>query len=287
MATLRFGLLAYGSSARLHREAAVAMLTLQAHLPGGAEIVLFTDRPWMYRWFGAGIVVEELGAAALREWRGPTDDRFRPKIETLRRLASDGEADVVLVDADTMAREPLTSLTEHLASGGLVLHKREYLVAEVKRKGDRKLPHEILGRAWGGVLAGQDTWMWNGGVVGSSKQHRGVFDAVLLAFDQMRAVSGHFALEQLAYSIVFPAYGSVVEADRWFAHYWANRAAFDRSIEKFLSRALLEQLDPQSAAERLHRSPIMGAMDARLPWWTRRLQRLLKFDHADAEESSA
>ena len=263
------------------------MLTLQAHLPGDAEIVLFTDRPWMYRWFRASIVVEQLGTATLREWRGPADDRFRPKIEALRRLASDGGADVVLVDADTMAREPLTPLADHLARGGLVLHKREYLVADAKRKGDRRLPREILGRTWGGVLAGRDTWMWNGGVVGSSKQHGAVFDTVLVAFDEMRAVSAHFALEQLAYSIVFPAYGSVVEADRWVAHYWANRATFDRSIERFLSGALLEQLDPPCAAERLHRSPIIGALDARLPWWRRRLRRLLKFDNADAEESSA
>jgi hypothetical protein len=241
----------------------------------------------MYRWFRSGIVVDELGAATLQEWRGPTDDRFRPKIETLRRLASDHGADVVLVDADTMVREPLTALAEHLAGGGLVLHTREYLVADAKRRGDRRLPREILGRTFGGVLAGQDTWMWNGGVIGSSKRHQAVFDTVLRAFDEMRAVSGHFALEQLAYSIVFPAYGSVVEANRWIAHYWANRATFDRAIEKFLSRALLEQLDPERAAERLHRNPIMGALDARLPWWTRRLQRLLKFDNADAEESSA
>jgi hypothetical protein len=260
------------------------LLTLAAHGPSGAEIVAFTDQPGMYRWLGNGVLVDALGAATLSEWRGPANDRFRPKMEAVRRLAAAGDADVVLVDVDTMARQPLTPLAEHLAAGGLVLHKREYLVKDTTRRGDRRLKHEILGRTWGGVEAGDDTWMWNGGVVGSSRQHHGVF-AALLAFDEMRAVSSHFALEQLAYSIVFPAFGPVREAEPWFAHYWANRRGFDRAIEQFLSRVLLEQLDARSAADRLREEPIVAALDGRVPWWARRLGRLLKIDHGEERSS--
>lgn len=281
MEKLRFGLLAYGPDARLHREAAVALLTVSAYGPSDAEIVVFTDQPGSYRWFGDDVTIDALGAATLAEWQGPTNDRFRPKMEAARRLAAAGDADVVLIDADTMAREPLAPLAHHLADGGLVLHKREYQVSRTTRRGDRGLRREILGRTWGGVDADDDTWMWNGGVVGSSRRHRGVFDAALLAFDEMRAVSSHFALEQLAYSIVFPAYGPVLEAERWFAHYWANRRGFDRAIERFLSRALLEQIDARAAAERLRDEPIVAALDGRVPWWTRRLQRLLKVDHGE------
>jgi hypothetical protein len=282
---LRFGLLAYGSAPHLHREAAVALLTVSALGPPGADLVVFTDQPGMYRWFGNDIVIDALGAATLSEWRGPTNDRFRPKMEAVRRLAAAGDADVVMIDADTMAREPLAPLAEHLAAGGLVLHKREYLVSRTTRRGDRRLKDEILGRRWGGVAAGDDTWMWNGGVVGSSKRHCGVFDAALLAFDEMRAVSSHFALEQLAYSIVFPAYGPVLEADRWFAHYWANRRGFDRAVEQFLSGVLLEQLDARAAAERLRAEPIVVRLDGRVPWWTKRLRRLLRVDHVEEHRS--
>jgi hypothetical protein len=285
LADLRFGLLAYGSSPRLHREAAAALLTVRAHRPPDTEIVVLTDRPDLYRWLADAIVVDALSAATLRAWRGPTDDRFRPKMEAARRLAAAGDADVVLIDADTMARAPLAPLAEHLAAGGLVLHKREYRVAQTNRRGDRALKHEVLGRTWGGAAAGDDTWMWNGGVLGSSKRHGGVFDAALAAFDQMRAVSSHFALEQLAYSIVFPAYGPVVEAERWFTHYWANRHGFDRAIERFLSEALLERLDADAAAERLRDRPIVAPLDGRVPWWTKRLRRLLKIE--DVEERSS
>ncbi len=116
--------------------------------------------------------------------------------------------------------------------------------------------------------------MWNGGVVACSRRHRGIFDRTLAVFDEMRAASSHFAIEQLAYSIVFPAYGPLEEAAPWFDHYWANRPWFDRATERFLSRALMERWTPDAAAERLRRQPLEGPLDARVPWWMARLRRL-------------
>jgi hypothetical protein len=82
-------------------------------------------------------------------------------------------------------------------------------------------------------------------------------------------------VEQLAYSIVFPAYGTVEEASPWFDHYWANREWFDRAIERFLSDARLKELTVAAAAERLKHEPITGPLDGRLPWWRARLERLV------------
>src|SRR5471032_624406 len=117
--SIRFGLLAYGPRAQLHREATVALLTLQAHRPAASDIILLTDRPGHYRWLGNSITIDRLTQATIALWRGPQDDRLRPKIEALRRLAADGAADVALVDADTMARRDLTPLADRLAAGAL------------------------------------------------------------------------------------------------------------------------------------------------------------------------
>ena len=70
----RFGVLAYGSRAALHREAAVALLTIKAHAPAASEVVLLTDRPGHYRWFGNSITIDRLTPAIVREWRGRYDD---------------------------------------------------------------------------------------------------------------------------------------------------------------------------------------------------------------------
>ena len=276
----RFGVLAYGTSRRLHREAATALLTLRAHVPGGSDLIVFTDAPQFYRWLAGAVTIETLSPTILRQWRGTADDRFRPKIETLRRL-HDRSNHAILVDTDTMATAALAPLVQHLQDGGFVLYEREYRIATPPRKGDRALAHEIAGRTWSGIPADESTWMWNGGIIGVSGAHADVMDVTLAAFDEMRIASRHFALEQLAYSIVFPAYGPVRHARDWFIHYWANRAWFDRRIDRFLSEALLEGLTAEAAATRLREQPIEGKLDGRLPAWQRRLRRLLKIETAD------
>ena len=271
----RFGILAYGPRGGLHREAAVALLTLQAYAPPGSEIVLLTDRPGHYRWFGNSITIDRLTSATVRAWRGPLDDQFRPSLEALRRLAEDSTADVVLADTDTMARRDLTPLAERLAAGAVFMHHWEYRLAAPPRKGDRSLAQDIVGRTWHGITPDQTASMWNAGVVASSRRHAGIFDRALAVFDEIRPVTRYFAVDQLACSIVLAAHAPIEAAAPWFDHYWSNRPWFSRAVELFLSRALLEGLTPLAASERLRTQPIVGALDARVPWWLTRLRRRL------------
>jgi hypothetical protein len=271
----RYGVLAYGRRGGLHREAAVALLTLQAYAPPGSEIVLLTDRPGHYRWFGNSITIDRLTPAVVREWRGPLDDQFRPSLEALRRLAHDSAADVVLADTDTMARRDLTPLAERLAAGAVFMHRREYALAAPPRKGDRSLAHEIVGRTWHGITPDGTAAMWNAGIVASSRRYAGIFDRTLAVFDEIRPLTRYFAVDQLACSIVLAAYAPIEEAAPWFDHYWGNRPGFGRATERFLSRALLEGLTAPAAGDRLKKEPIVCALDARAPWWLTRLRRLI------------
>jgi hypothetical protein len=281
---IRFGMLAHGRRMGLHREAAVALLTIQAYAPPASELILFTDRPNAYRWFGSSITVERLTADTLRSWRGAFDDPFRPSLEALRRLAHDGTADVVLPDADTMARRDLAPFAERLAAGAVFLHHREYALAAPPRKGDRPLAREIVGRTWAGVTPDSGSAMWNAGVVAASRRHGNIFEHALAVFDEIRPVSRYFAVDQLACSIVFPSYAPIDAAEPWFDHYWGNRPWFDRAAEQFLSRALLEGLAPRDAAEHLRRHPIAGALDARPPWWLARLRRRIAPSEPDDDD---
>lgn len=117
--------------------------------------------------------------------------------------------------------------------------------------------------------------MWNAGVVASSRRHAGIFDRTLAVFNEIRPVTRYFAVDQLACSIVLAAYAPIEEAAPWFDHYWGNRSWFGRAVEQFLSRALLEGLTPLGASDRLKTQPIVGRLDARVPWWLTRLRRLL------------
>jgi hypothetical protein len=285
IAGIRFGLLAYGPSGRMHRLASVAILSVHAHRPPGSDIVVLTDRPHLYRWLEDIAMILPIDTSTIARWQGPRTDRYRPKIEALRYLAASAR-DVVLFDTDTMARRDLTPLADRLASGALFLHQREYELRSARRKGDRSLKHEILGRRWQGILPDPSAAMWNGGIIGSPAQHSGVFDRTLAVFDEMRDACGHFAVEQLAYSIVFPTYGAVEEAAPWFDHYWANRAGFDREIQKFLSAARLESLTAADAAQRLAREPIVAPLDGRRPWWQARLRQWVARSDSDDDHLS-
>ena len=243
----RFGVLAYGPRASLHREAAASLLTIKAHAPAASEVVLLTDRPGHYRWFGNSITIDRLTPAIVREWRGRYDDPFRPSLEALRRLAA----------------------------GAVFMQQREYLLAAPPRKNDRPLAHQIVGRSWSGITPDGSSAMWNAGVVGSSRRHAGIFDRTLEVYEEIKPVTRYFAVDQLACSIVFAAYAPIEAAAPWFDHYWGNRQWFNRAIERFLSRALLDGTSPAAAADQLKARPILGALDARAPWWLSRLRRIV------------
>ncbi len=280
---IRIGVLAYGDDLRLHREATVSLLTIREFAPPDATLVLFTNQPRLYKWIAGHVTVEQLSDAVVKAWRGPTDDRFRPKIEALRHLSEDG-AHALLADTDTMARTTLAPLVAHLDEGGFVLYEREYPIASPPRRGDRRLQQEVVGKRWDDIPADHSTWMWNGGVIGVSAHHPDAARRALIVFDKLRQASTHFALEQLAYSIVFPALGPVRAASDCFIHYWANRAWFDRRIERFLGQALMEGLPADLAAARLREAPIDGPLDGRLSSWQRRVRKMFRIEMDDDTE---
>ena len=259
----RWGVLAYGPQPRLHIEAHGAIVSALGYASAGVEFFVLTDRPERYRWLQDSATIEHLQPATLTAWRGPSADRYRPKIEALRWLARQGDGHVVLVDTDTLVREPLGAMIERLEQGAFLLHRREYALAAPPRRGDRALKTEILGRSWNGITPGPRTAMWNGGVVGCPRSHLAALDEVADVFDRMRPASRHFAVEQLAYSVVFEARGRVEEAAPWIDHYWANRAFFSGAVERDLAEMLLSGLTPAGAAAQWRERPISGPLDGR------------------------
>jgi hypothetical protein len=273
----RLGVIAYGSKPRRHTEAHGAILSAMAHAPADVQFAVLTDQPERYRWLRDSVTIEHLQSTTLRHWRGPTQDRYRPKIEALRWLARGGAANVVLVDTDTLARRDLQPMIDRLDRGTFLLHEREYALSKAPRRGDRRLKDEILGRSWLGITPGPETAMWNGGVVGCPQSKLPVLDEVADVFDRMRPASRHFAIEQLAYSVVFEARGAIEEAAPWIDHYWANRPYFSGAVERELATMLMSGMKPAEVAARWRDYPITGPLDGRATGWKRVAERLAAF----------
>src|SRR5215208_5459272 len=214
------------------------LLSLVAHAPEPYELVVATDRPDCYVWFGTRVEIEYLDAARLEAWRGPAPFSMRQKLELMRAAAVPSKDAIVLLDADVLARKPLDPFVARLRAGDLFMHKHEYVLSQSRRPGNRKLWASLRAlsseaRVPGDVGFRPDDSMWNSGVLAIGPDDRGLLDEALAMYDAL-AASGprHFATEQLVEGVVLGRTGRLRPAEEWFAHYWGNKPGYDAEIAR-------------------------------------------------------
>jgi hypothetical protein len=270
--TVRYVTLAYGGLPAIYRQSVMLLVSLAAHAPEPYEIVVATDRPDVYVWFGTRVEIAYLDASLLDAWRGPEPFSMRQKLALMRTAWPDTGA-IGLLDADVLARSDLHLFVERLAAGDLFMHRREYALSASRRPGNRRLWRNLRGRRFGEWTIGTGTEMWNSGVLAARAEDRALFDGALELYDAIgRAGIRHFATEQLVESIVLSTTGRLREADSWFAHYWGNREGYDAEISRRLADAFIEGLSVKDAAARLRDTPIDLPVEVR-PTRTQKLRR--------------
>jgi hypothetical protein len=264
MSLVRYVTFAYGGRADVYRQSLMLLTSLVAHAPAPFEILVATDRPECYVWFGTRVEIEYLDAQRLQAWRGPRSFSMRQKLE-LARVASDPErmpaaAATVLLDADVLARQPLHRFVDRLLAGRLFMHKKEYVLSESRRHGNRELWNALRRvPASAAIETGfrRDDAMWNSGVLALPAADRARLDSALAMYDALGdAGVRHFATEQLVEGVVFGRTGRLEPADAWFAHYWGNKPAYDVEITRRLADVFVEGLTVKEAAARFRESPI-------------------------------
>ena len=253
---VRFVTLAYGNAPGVYRQSVMLLLSLVAHAPEPYELVVATDRPECYVWFGTRIEIEYVDGAVLDGWRGPTPFSMRQKLACIRAVWPERGA-VVFLDADVIARDSLAGFADRLAAGELFMHTHEYDLAASRRAGNRRLWASLRGRTFGAWEIKGTDGMWNSGVLGARAEERPLFDQALQLYDAMGADGiRHFATEQLVEGVVLGRTGRLRPAAEWFTHYWGNRQGYDAEIARRLADAFLEGLTVKEAAERFRQTPI-------------------------------
>ena len=248
----RYITMAYGDDPAVYRQSLMMLVTLVAHAPEPREIVVVTDHPERFVWFGTRIEIEYLEAARLAKWRGPNPFSMRQKLELARSSIVEGCREIVLLDADVLVRKPLGSFIERLRAGDLFMHKREYVLSETRRVGNRKLWMELKKRGFR-----TDDGMWNSGVLAIPSLESRLLDAALEMYDTLGAGGvRHFATEQLVEGVVLGRTGRLKPAEPWFIHYWGNKAGYDAELSRFLADAFLDGLSVKDAAARYLDEPI-------------------------------
>lgn len=272
---VRYVTLAYGEAAGVYRQSLMLLLSLVAHAPAPYELVVATDRPECYVWFGTRVEIEYLDAARLGAWRGPQPFSMRQKLELIRAAAIPSRGATVLLDADVLARAPLDSFVAALRAGALFMHQHEYVLSQSRRRGNRKLWTSLRGHQ-----IREDDSMWNSGVLGIPAADRGLLDEALELYDRLAAAGiRHFATEQLVAGIVLGRTGRLQPAEEWFSHYWGNKPGYNAEIARRLADSFIEGLSVKEAAMRYRTMPIELPVEVRhtrsdkLAGWLRKRAR--------------
>jgi len=279
MTPVRYVTMAYGDAPGVYRQSLMLLLSLVAHAPEPYELVVATDRPASYVWFGTRVEIEYLDAARLDAWRGPSHFSMRQKIEVIRTAAARFDGPVVLLDADVLARKPLEAFVAALHGGQLFMHKHEYVLSQSRRSGNRRLWASLrrlpaAGREGSPGFQDDDS-MWNSGVLAVPPGDRGLLDAALAMYDALGAAGvRHFATEQLVEGAVLGRTGRLKPAEEWFVHYWGNKRGYDAEIARRLADAFIEGFSVKDAAAQYREKPIDLPVEMR-PTRRQKLQRWL------------
>lgn len=279
---VRYVTLAYGDAPGVYRQSLMLLLSLVAHLEPPYELVVATDRPECYVWFGTRVEIEYLDRAVLDGWRGPDPFSMRQKLALLRAAWPDRGA-IVVLDADVVAHRPLRDFAARLQAGDLFMHKREFVLSRSPRAGNRRLWRELRTLSASGRLSRDaqaritaEAAMWNSGVIALPAAERALANQALRFYDELAdAGLRHFATEQLVEGLVFAGTGRLHEAAPWFTHYWGNKAGYDQEIARRLSDAFIEGMSVKEAAEALQRNPIALPAEVR-PRTHEKLRRWLR-----------
>lgn len=251
----RYVTLAYGQSPSVYRQSLMLLVSLVAHATEPYELVVATDRPECYVWFGTRVEIEFLDRERLDAWRGPEAFSMRAKLELLRAVWPEAGA-IALLDADVLVAGDLAPFARELHEGAIFMHKREYVLSQSRRSGNRRLWSRLRSTRLSVPVTAEDA-MWNSGVIALPAADRSAVDQALELYDECGAAGiRHFATEQLVESVVFARTGRLRAADEWFVHYWGNKDGHDAEIARRLSDAFIEGMSVKEAAAAYRRHPI-------------------------------
>jgi hypothetical protein len=259
----RYVTMAYGGQPAVYRQSVMMLLSLVAFAPEPYELVVATDRPEDYVWFGTRVDIQYLDPSLLEAWKGPRPFSMRQKLMLLRTAWPESGA-IALLDADVLATTDLRPFVRGLQDGALFMHRREYEPGKTRRPGHRQLWKTLRRTPLDGYTPSAGDAMWNSGVIAAPAADRVLLDQAIALYDEMdRRGFRHFVAEQLAEGLVFGRTGRLQPAEAWFAHYWGNRAAYDAEIARRLSEAFLEGLSVKDAAAAYARRPIDFPVEVR------------------------
>ena len=275
----RISIVSFGDREEWYAQAHLAILSALAWVPPPCEVIVTTDRPDWYRWFGDRLGFVTLTPRLIAEWSGGQRFVWRVVLKAIAETALRGpDADFLYLDVDTLVRRPVADLISALESGDVFLDRFE---SRLHRRGGRHraLWNQVRGRTFEGFRIDHTTPMWNTGVVAVGARNRHLLERSLRLCDAMTAAGvQNYLVEQLAQSIVLQSTDRLRESRPWIDHYWGNKTGYNASVREQLATILIRQMNVADAIEYVREHPIRHPLRIKPRWWHRHLRRFAGMD---------
>lgn len=209
----------------------------------GIDFLVYTDRPTSFEGLPLAEVVT-IPTETWKDWGGPYHFNHRKKILALQHAMARRDGSIVLLDADTWLRQPISRLFGRIGPGHSVMHIREGSIGSIDGLRTAEL-RDLLDCSVVNLASGDQVQlssiidMWNAGVIGLHQSDRALLDDVLAITDQLCERSDLHVLEQFAFSWVLSHRTVLKEAADIVFHYWPPylHKPFLARIEDLMSHA--------------------------------------------------
>lgn len=242
----RYILMVLGDDDAFYWQAHWLILSLLAHAREPYEIVIATDHPDYFKYFGDAIRVHALSAEEVSDWVGPQGQILRAKfkvVEFATRLVPTPGV-VFYLDTDTVVHRGLAPLIPAIETGAIYMDCCEYKLHAGGRRGNKgagRLWEQIGEREWNGIRIDRHAEMWNAGIIALPiaaapivEKAMGMCDALLTA-----GIT-HRLTEQVSMSAVLTKTHKVREinpkgSEPYIIHYWGNKSGWREHITAHLA----------------------------------------------------
>lgn len=238
-------LMAFGAQLDNHNQASFALLSFLQDSRLG-RVMVVTDQPGFYRFFGERIEIIPVDEMLLAQWRGDSDFFWRIKIKAIEAAAERDPGQALLyVDSDTFLAGGLGDIDLALHQDTALMHCLEDKLSDRSNATLVRMQRSLVGKSFAGITIRDDSPMWNAGVIGlpAGKALALVRRSLQVCDEICRTDCTRRLVEQFAFSLVLDDAGPMQGCDGAIGHYWGNKPEWNRFITRFWAGARLRDDD--------------------------------------------
>lgn len=237
--------MAFGAQLDNHNQAGFALLSFLQDARLG-RVMVVTDQPGFYRFFGDRVEIIPVDDDLLLQWQGASRFFWRIKIKAIEAAAArDPDQALLYIDSDTFLATGLEEVSQALHQGTALMHCLEDKLSSRSNSTLVRMERSLVGKQFAGVSITNDSPMWNAGVIGLPAgralplaQHAlRVCDAICQTDCTRRLV------EQFSFSVALDHAGPMQDCAHSIGHYWGNKPEWNRFITRFWAEARLRDED--------------------------------------------